>query len=355
MRFAATIDIELPDDVAQRAPTFWEECQSLFGGRDAMDLTTDVAKCRVDAGTFLYEVRRALDALGIDNARWLVVDGALVFEDHKQRPNDLPELMTAFADHLLLATGSIQKLRLCVEHEEAGLAVEIEARMAAEHPREEPAARVTVTGRMLDLAPRRNESAEAYRERLEEVAADAPRWAAVKMQFATFLSRLEQALGAALPGATLHSTSADLGIDVGAQVSLWPEPSKRQPLQTATPPRNFTLSVEQRVAAAVAGPPPYAMRLRKIEDLRAELVRLLALEERESLDAVPAEVRRGLIELNRLIAQHNRYYPIERNLAMDVGSGAFLALDQPWKPLPEVSLEDLRRDTAAMRGGARRG
>jgi len=348
VRFVATLDIDLPADVIEHAPTFWDRCKGLTG--TAVDLSTDRVRSRIEASTFLYQVRSALVALGIDNARWLVVDGTPVFEDHKGVPNDLPELMTAFADHVLLQTQAIRQLRLCVEHEEAGLGVEIEARMAAEHPRDEPAARVSITGRILDLGPRHDESGGAYRRRIEQIVSDAARWAAVKVQFSTFVSRFEQALGVALPGASVQSTTRQLGFELQGEPSLWPESSKRG-LSTASPQRNFTLSLEQRIAAAIGGPPAYAVRLRKIEALEAHLVNQLAMAERQSLDIVPAVVTRGLDELNRLIDQHNRYYPIERNLAMDPSTGALLAVGEPWTPLGAVSIQELRHRTAAMRAG----
>jgi hypothetical protein len=59
------------------------------------------------------------------------------------------------------------------------------------------------------------------------------------------------------------------------------------------------------------------------------------------------------VALNRLIDEHNRYYPIERNLPMDPRSGALLVKGEPWRPLAHVSIDGLRRRTAAERGGNR--
>src|SRR5579871_5084676 len=45
--------------------------------------------------------------------------------------------------------------------------------------------------------------------------------------------------------------------------------------ETAAPARNFTLSAEQQVRAAAAGPPAYIRRKRAIEDLRESILRAL--------------------------------------------------------------------------------
>ena len=45
-----------------------------------------------------------------------------------------------------------------------------------------------------------------------------------------------------------------------------------QAIDTATPPRNFTLSVEERLRAYAQGVPGYIRRRRRIEDLEARLI-----------------------------------------------------------------------------------
>ena len=134
--------------------------------------------------------------------------------------------------------------------------------------------------------------------------------------------------------------------------------------ETLAPPRNFTISTADRVRAA-QGPPAYMRRKRQIEDLdamlRAAVAEALthAVEQaaraaqrgraavdpvavaHRALDDDPA-VRKVLAELNRLIAAHNRYYPIEANLPVDPVRRIQLDRDRrPYKPLPAVSLDDL--------------
>ena len=121
-------------------------------------------------------------------------------------------------------------------------------------------------------------------------------------------------------------------------------PRPRQPVaDTATPTRNFTLSVADRVRALVSGPPAYIRRRRRIEDLEDRLVRLLAAE----ADPSSAEVVDQLAALNDLIDRHNRYYPIEANLPIDPRSGRLLERGAAWQPLPAATLQDL---IARLRG-----
>jgi hypothetical protein len=115
----------------------------------------------------------------------------------------------------------------------------------------------------------------------------------------------------------------------------------RRPEDTVSPARNFALSADERVRAYMSGAPAYALRRRRIEDLQAQLAKML----REPGDLQPTELRarlaQGLERLNMLIDKHNRYYPIECNLPIDVATGQLLDMGEPWRPLPPVTLESL--------------
>jgi len=379
VRYAASIEIDLPTDVIERSPTFWDGCKALVGAD--VNLSTDRVRNRIEAVTFLYEVRRALDSLGIHNARSLVVDGVVVFEDHEGRPDDLSDLMFAFADHELVLSDACRNLRLSVEHEEAGLNFELEARIALEHDRTEPAARVSVLGRVLDLGPRPLESTEAYRARIERLISAPKHWAAVKVQFATFVSRLEQALGAVLPGASMKTTERALELEASwaEGTDRFAAPRRAEPAAVSTPPRaatvrtpsldptrgervadapwptrNLALSLEDRIAEAVTAPPPYAMRLREIEGLKARLLNELAVSERESLDVVPPSVATGLEELNAMIDTHNLCGPVDSDAPRASETGELLGAGASETPLRRVSIEDLRHITAGMRAAPAR-
>jgi hypothetical protein len=130
-----------------------------------------------------------------------------------------------------------------------------------------------------------------------------------------------------------------------------------RPRETAVLPRNFTISLEERLRALASGPPPFALRRRRIENLEAEIVRALAEHEATTgapLDAsaLPYGVRLEIERLNRLIDDHNRYYPIEARLPMDVHTGQFMDWGEPWAPMPPVSAAAL---VAASRATSARG
>lgn len=111
--------------------------------------------------------------------------------------------------------------------------------------------------------------------------------------------------------------------------------------ETAAPERNFTIATEDRVRALVAGPPAFVRRLRIIEDLEAAIVRLLASGDHER------QATWLLDRLNDLVSRHNRYYPVEANLAIDPRSGELVDRDgKRWTPMPARNLEDLRRRVA---------
>jgi hypothetical protein len=110
---------------------------------------------------------------------------------------------------------------------------------------------------------------------------------------------------------------------------------------TLAPVRNFTLSTEDRLRAFVQGVPGYIRRRRRIEDLQDKLQRLVATQ---ADPAGSAEVMDGLAALNALIDQHNRYYPIEARLPIDVRTRRLIERGRPWQPLPLVTFEALASD-----------
>ena len=120
------------------------------------------------------------------------------------------------------------------------------------------------------------------------------------------------------------------------------EPAPRsQPIDTVAPPRNFTLSLEERLRAYAQGLPGYMRRRRRIEDLEAKLIEKLAAAPAPAEAAATAEVMADLALLNELIDKHNRYYPIEAQLAIDVRTRRLVERGAPWRPLPSVTAADL--------------
>jgi len=120
-------------------------------------------------------------------------------------------------------------------------------------------------------------------------------------------------------------------------------PSPPTAFNGADPPRNFTLSVGDRVRALTIGAPAYATRKKRIEDLELTHVRaLVALHDQLAAKGRShAEIEHAvhdrahavdLTKMNALIETHNRYYPIEANLPTNLKTGDYHVYGQRWMP-----------------------
>ena len=128
---------------------------------------------------------------------------------------------------------------------------------------------------------------------------------------------------------------------------------------SADPPRNFTLSVNDRIRAMAIGAPAYATRKKSIEDREDRFVGILVALH-DSLVAKAAQATTptqamldraatfDLKRLNTLIATHNRYYPIEANLPIDWRTGGYLVYGRPWLPTESWTAERLVAQALAV-------
>src|SRR4029077_7738652 len=139
---------------------------------------------------------RAFARVGIDNAVALVIDDAVIFQDSEGRSGDLPDLILALSEHASVFGRGFREMKLAAEHEEAGLHLLAEVRAVTQHRRGEPSAFVSVGGRIQDLGPRAGESAGGSRARVEPLAKDAGLLETARMQFQSFVGRLEAAFPA---------------------------------------------------------------------------------------------------------------------------------------------------------------
>lgn len=112
---------------------------------------------------------------------------------------------------------------------------------------------------------------------------------------------------------------------------------------SASPARNFTLSVEDRLRAMAGGPRAYMRRRRRIEDLQSEIVQDIVALGDFDVDRIPQRILKKIGVLNDLIDRHNRYFPIEANLPIDPRTGAMLELGHPWKPMTKVAVWEFCR------------
>jgi len=124
------------------------------------------------------------------------------------------------------------------------------------------------------------------------------------------------------------------------------------PQASIDPPRNFTVSTEERIRALSIGAPAYAVRKREIEDQERAWLKALRDMRRtlETKSASAERIERALAEKaasfdytrqNARIAAHNRWYPIEANLRMDPRTGGYLVFGRPWEEEPPCSAERL--------------
>lgn len=109
--------------------------------------------------------------------------------------------------------------------------------------------------------------------------------------------------------------------------------SRRDREQTAAPLRNFTMTTAERVNAIVTGVPAWARRLKRIEDLSADIA---------ASDRPEHELEQKLVVLHELIDAHNQYYPIEANLPIDPRTGRMMDRGRPWTRMPKPPLDALR-------------
>ena len=141
------------------------------------------------------------------------------------------------------------------------------------------------------------------------------------------------------------------------------EPRERSPLEESIdPPRNFTISLEDRVRAMAAGAPAYARRKRRIEDalaryertLRdvAEACMLAGADDETLVRTVTTRAHRlDIAKTNELSASHNRYFPSEANLPLDPRTGAYLHMGEPFRPEPLIDVGSLVAGViSALRG-----
>jgi hypothetical protein len=207
MRLIGQIHVSLKGSIIQRNPTMWEKLKRSFGA--TVDLDTDRVRIELEATAVVDQVRRALVQLGVTNALSLVIDDTVIFQDTDGKPDDLPDLVLALSEHSAVFGRGFSELRFAAEHEEAGLHLVIETRARTEHADDEPAGIVSIGGRLRDLEPRAGESAEDYRRRVEPLAKDPALFEAARLQFESFVGRLEDALKASIPEARVVQQHAD--------------------------------------------------------------------------------------------------------------------------------------------------
>lgn len=237
MRLVGQIFVTVKGDVVTRNPSVWEKLKRGMGGR--VNLETDEVKNAIEATTIVDAVRRAVGRLGVTNALSLVIDDTVVFQDTDGKPDDLPDLVLALAEHSSVFGRGFRELRFAAEHDEAGLRLIIEVRARTQHKRDEPAAIVSMGGRLTAFEPRKGETAEEYRARVEPLTHDKTAFEVARHSFQSFVQRLEAALRAELPDADVEEKKAEARLvrAPGREVAAGQEaPASQHPLAAGYDP-----------------------------------------------------------------------------------------------------------------------
>jgi hypothetical protein len=235
MRLVAQLYATVPSSVVSRDPSVFERMKRSLGGR--IDLATDQVENQLEATAIVDAARRALGRLGVGNALSLVIDDTVIFQDTDGKPGDLPDLVLALSEHASVFGRGFRELRFAAEHEEAGVHLVIETRARTRHHRDEPAAVISVGGRIRALEPRSGETAEAYRARVEPMTKDPAPFEAARHAFDSFVSRLKAAFAAVMPEATIAEREPEVRlVKAPARDVAVPEGGSRQPALPPTHP-----------------------------------------------------------------------------------------------------------------------
>ena len=225
MRLVGQIQITVRGNSVMRDPSMWERLKGGLGAK--LDLDTGEVQNELEATAVVDTTRRALTKLGVSNALSLVIDDTVIFTDTESRADDLGDMILALSEHSSVFGRGFKELRFAAEHEEAGLHLVIETRARTKHLRAEPAAMISIGGRIRALEPKPSESAEAYQARVEPMVKQAGMLESARLSFESFVARLQAVLSAAMP---------DSSVVVVKTESRLIKPSSRQVAGAEKPP-----------------------------------------------------------------------------------------------------------------------
>lgn len=202
MKLYGLIRVDMNDHEILAQPGVLARLRRAFGGEP--NLATGTMRAALEASMLIDAQRRALAEVGAHDAVSLVVDDLVLFEDRDRTPDDLGDLFLAFHEAAPALDG-FRLLRLTVEHVEAGVHYVIELQARPEYAKGDSAIRVILSGRLTELEPRRGETAEAYRARIEPLLRDAGAFRVAQASFDSFVARVRDATARALPEARVST------------------------------------------------------------------------------------------------------------------------------------------------------
>jgi hypothetical protein len=215
MKLYGTITVDVTGEEILERPGLMARLRQAFGGNP--DLRSGRIRTSLEATAVVDAIRDALIELDATNAVSLVIDDLVVFHDRDRRADDLGDLFLAFHDHSAVIGGGFGLLRLAVEHVEAGLHIVLEVQARTEHPKQEPAVRVVISGRVQAFEPRQGEDADSYRVRVEPLARDQSIVELAQLSFDSFVIRARDAIARAMPEARVNVIASEVRVVVPEQ------------------------------------------------------------------------------------------------------------------------------------------
>lgn len=217
MKFYSVIRVEMDEHEILRQPGVIARLRRTFGGEP--QLATGKMRAALEASMLIDAQRRALAEVGAHDAVALVVDDLVLFEDRDRRPDDLGDLFLAFHEYAPAIDADFRILRLTVEHLEAGVHYVIELQARTEYAKGDSPVRVIVSGRMAALEPKKGETADSYRARVEPILQDRVAFEVAQASFDSFVARVRDATARALPSAQVTNPQVSIALPTPASTN----------------------------------------------------------------------------------------------------------------------------------------
>ena len=208
MRFKAIIKIDLPGfmiyDSRGKIAEFFG-----IGNR-----STGEMRLLVDTFTLIDQFISAFKSMGITNAIALKIDHKLIYNDTKDREDDVAQLVAALDQHQYILKETFEYLQLAMECRRDGIHYVFDTQVKGKVKVGKEEVAIAVSGKPLEFNKKKGETTEKYRNRFKRLMSDQPVIESYEIQFKHFLEDVLQKLKIYLNA-------------LSAQIDYW-EPPGRQ-------------------------------------------------------------------------------------------------------------------------------
>jgi hypothetical protein len=206
-----TVDLPSVETLRRMGPIEW--LQALFGKR--IDLHSGEEGLTIGALALVQALYNAVRKIGVTNAISLLVDKKVLYADAHEVENDLDRILRA-AERSRLLRQRFKEMHLALEHRERGLHTIIDINIQGHVMRGEAEMEIILSSRLEHLRIAAGETAAAYAARIRAFGQAPEAAEEYRQRLETLQERLAAALRAALPGAVIHPTPAQIRL-------TWPE------------------------------------------------------------------------------------------------------------------------------------